>query len=99
MHSNLACKAPDQRGRLGLDGHQSRYRFAVLRNDDALGLQPVEDRETLLLELYSSDRAHGRQSSTGQNSAHSERRPDGEVSRRKLPARAPFVRGDLPAAA
>ena len=51
MHSNLARKAPDERGRVGLDGHQLGDRLAVLRDDDALGPQPVEDRETLLLEL------------------------------------------------
>ena len=51
MNSNLARKAPDERGRVGLDGHQLGDRLAVLGYDDAIGPKTVEDRETLLLEL------------------------------------------------
>lgn len=59
MDSDFGREAPNERCRFGLDGHQSRHRLPVFRDDDALRPETVENREALLFELCSSDRAHG----------------------------------------
>src|SRR5687768_15825703 len=65
MHPDLARETPNEGGRLGLDRHQPRYRLPVLCDHDALRSQPVEDRETLLLELRGADGGHDDDSSSG----------------------------------
>src|ERR1051325_8105745 len=52
---DLAFEGADQTRRLGANRNQLRHRLAMLGNDEPIGIQTVENRQTTLLE---SRRAH-----------------------------------------
>src|SRR6185503_2427185 len=59
LDADLAFHGADQSLAGGLNRQQPCDRLAALGDHDALGIDPVEQREALLLELRGSDGLHG----------------------------------------
>jgi len=58
LDSNSPAKFADQGSRLRFDRHQLRNGLTVLRDNDPVGVDGIENRETLLFELRRCHRLH-----------------------------------------